>query len=251
MQLWRKVQSALRNLLSKKRAEGELDSELRAYVEMVVDERVASGMPRPEARRRALAEFGGMEQVKQAVRDQRPRAWMETLWRDLRYGIRQLVHNPGFAVTVVATLALSIGANTAVFSIVNALMLKNLPYPQPDRLGTIFRDVLGPSPFHGPHGIAGEQWELLRDDVPSLLSAVSSPRADGVNLLAGEHVEYVHAGRISAHYLDVLGLHAALGRTFSEVEDRPHGPKAVVLSYGLWRRTFGENRDLIGQTIHL
>jgi len=246
-----RMRSAMRNLFWKKRTESDLDSELRAYVDTIAEEHIASGMAASEARRNALAEFGGVEQVRQAVRDQRAGTGVEMMGRDMRYGLRQLRRNPGFALTVVATLALAIGANTAVFSLVNALMLQRLPYPEPERLGTIFRVIQGTSAFDGMHSINGGVWERLRDDVPSLFSAVSSRRADGVNLEAAHHVGYVHAGRISAHYLDVLGAHTALGRNFSEAEDRPHGPRAVILSYGLWRNTFGEDRSLIGETIHL
>lgn len=251
MKLWSHVQSILRNLLRKAQVEGELDEEVRASVDTMIEERVAAGMSASEARRTALADFGGIEQVKQAVRDDRAGAVVERLSQDFRYGWRQLWRKPGFTITVVLTLALSIGANTAIFSIVNTLMLRSLPYPHPERIGTIFRLVRGSSPYDGPHGIDGEQWELLRDNVPALLSAVSSRGTNGVNLQAGERVQYVHDGRISANYLDVLGLRPALGRNFSETEDRPNGPRAVILSYALWRNIFEADRGLIGQSIHL
>ena len=251
MRLFSRWRRALINLFRKEEIDRELDKELEAYVGMMADERIAEGMSAPEARRTALKDFGGVEQVRQAVRDRRSGAGLEALMRDVRYGFRQLIRNPGFTLTVVATLALSIGANTAVFSVVNALMLKTLPYPHPERLGTIFRQVQRAAPSDGRHSINGEAWEHLRDEVPSLISAVSSGRADGVNLEADRHVEYVRAGRISAHYLDVLGVHPIVGRGFSEDEDRPHGPKAVILSYSLWRNVFDEDRSLIGQTIHL
>jgi predicted permease len=175
---------------------------------------------------------------------------MADFGRNLRFALRQLRRNPGFTLTVVFTLALSIGANTAIFSIVNALMLRSLPYPHPERMGTIFFRVEGPDGFNDRHDIDGHLWEQLRDNVPSLISAVDGG-SSGVNLQAGQHVQYVHDARISAHYLDVLGLQPALGRNFTEDEDRPHGPNAAILSYGLWRTTFGADRSLIGQTIHL
>jgi predicted permease len=253
MRLWRQIQSGLRNLFRKSQVENQLDSELRAYVDMIAAERVAAGMPVDEARRTALADFGGIEQVKQAVRDRRAGAGVERLWQDLRYGLRQFLRNPGFTCTVIFTLALSIGANTAIFSIVNALMLKSLPYPQPERMGTIFMRAEngGPASFEGLHSIDGEQWELLRDNAPSLISAVCSSISSGVNLQAGAAVQYVHAARISAHYLDVLGLHPMLGRNISEAEDRVNGPKAVILSYDLWRTTFGADPGLAGRAIQL
>ncbi|HSY69083.1 MAG TPA: ABC transporter permease [Edaphobacter sp.] len=176
---------------------------------------------------------------------------MDALGQNLRFAARQLWRNPGFTLTVVLTLALSIGANTAIFSIVNALMLKSLPYSHPERMGTIYTRVTGTRASDERHHLNGEQWELLRDNVPSLISAVSSGRTSGVNLQAGSHVEYLHAGRISARYLDVLALHPVAGRNFSEVEDRPNGPKAAILSYGLWRNTFGSNPNVLGQAILL
>jgi len=176
---------------------------------------------------------------------------MGILGQNLRFAVRQLWRNPGFTVTVILTLALSIGANTAIFSIVNALMLKSLPYLHPERMGTIFTRVTGSNPSDERHGLNGEQWELLRDNVPSLISAISSRGASGVNLRAGSRVQYLHAGRISAHYLDVLGVHPVAGRNFSDAEDRPHGPKAAILSYSLWRNTFSSDQNILGQAILL
>src|SRR5438874_3631153 len=117
---------------------------------------------------------------------------MDALGQNLKFAARQLWRNPGFTVTVILTLALSIGANTAIFSIVNALMLKSLPYSHPERMGTIYTRVTGSRPYDERHKLNGEQWELLRDNVPSLMSAVSGIRASGVNLQAGSQVRYLH-----------------------------------------------------------
>ena len=122
----------------------------------------------------------------------------------------------GATAAVVITLALSIGANTAIFSIVNALMLKSLPYHEPDRLGTIFMRIRGSGTFDGFNDIDGEQWELLRDNVSSVLGAVTGGLSSGVNLKSAGAVQFTHAGRISAHYFDVLGIRPALGRNFTE-----------------------------------
>lgn len=177
---------------------------------------------------------------------------MARLNQDLKFAARQLSRNPGFTATVIVTLALSIGANTAIFSIVNALMLRSLPYPHPGRMGTIF------ARYSGSGGVAesrraldGEMWEGLRDNVPSLISGLSSGIASGVNLQAGQHVEYLHAGRVSEHYFDVLELRPLLGRTFTADEDRPHGSNAAVLSYSLWRNTFNSDPSIVGRAIRL
>jgi predicted permease len=176
---------------------------------------------------------------------------MMTLAHNLKFGLRQLRHNPGFTLTVILTLALSVGANTAIFSIVNALLLKALPYSHPERMGSIYTRVTGPQPWDERHHLNGEQWELLRDNVPALTSAISSIRPSGVNLDSGSHVQYVLAGRISAHYLDVLAMHPLIGRNFSEADDLPHSPKVAILSYSLWRNTFASNTDILGNTVLL
>jgi predicted permease len=251
MRIWSRMRFALRNLLHKEQAERQLDSELRAYVDMVTDEKIAEGVSASEARRSTLAEVGGVEQVKQAVRDRRAGTMLETMWGDVRYGWRQLLRNPGFTTAVLITLALSVGVNTAIFSIVNALMLKSLPYPDPGRLGTIFKRVQGSASYDGMKFIDGEKWEQLRDGVPSVLGAVSTGISSGVNLASGENVQYAHAGRVSAQYFDVLGIRMALGRNFTEDEDRPNGPKAVILSYALWRNIFRGDSHLIGQAIQM
>ncbi len=176
---------------------------------------------------------------------------MDTLGQNFRFAMRQLVRYPGFTVTVIVTLALSIGANTAIFSVVNALMLRSMPYAQPDRIGTVFERVQGADTSDEKRWIDGTQWENLRDNAPSLISAVSGSLSGGVNLQAGTHIEYVHGGRVSAHYFDVLGIRPEFGRVFTEEEDRPHGRKAVILSYAIWRNVFGSDPNLIGQVIHL
>jgi macrolide transport system ATP-binding/permease protein len=116
--------------------------------------------------------------------------------KNLKFALRQLVRNPGFAVMVILTLALAIGANTAIFSIVNALMIRSLPYADPERIGALFERIPGAKPYGGRASIDGERWELLRDQVPALISAVAGG-VSGVNLQAGQRVEYLHAGRIS------------------------------------------------------
>jgi len=176
---------------------------------------------------------------------------VEILNQNLRFAVRQLWRNPGFTVTVVLTLALSIGANTAIFSVVNALLLKRLPYSHPERMGTIYTRVTGPMGWDERHHVNGEQWELLRDNVPSLIAAVSATRTSGVNLHADSQVQYLHAGRVSAHYFDVLAIHPIIGRTFSDAEDLPHGAKTAILSYGLWRNGFGSDPNISGKNILL
>lgn len=176
---------------------------------------------------------------------------MESLVQNLKWAVRQVWRSPGFTGAVILTLAFSIGANTAIFSIVNALLLKNLPYPQPDRLGTIYAKITPSQSSDERESVDGERWQLLRENVPSVISAVYAKRVSGVNLQAGSHVQYFHAGRVSARYFDVLGIHPALGRNFLEDEDLPHGAKAAILSYSLWHSVFAEKPNVLGEAVLL
>ena len=171
--------------------------------------------------------------------------------QSLKFAVRQLRRNPAFAWTVAITLALSIGANTAIFSIVDALLLKDLPYAQPERIGALFARTTGAESSDIRRNVDGEQWELMRDHVPSLLPALSSLRTNGVYLQSGSHVQYLQAARISGHYLDVLRVRPVVGRNFSAEEDRPHGPKVAIVSYTVWRNTFGMDPDIVGRSVLL
>jgi macrolide transport system ATP-binding/permease protein len=176
---------------------------------------------------------------------------MIDLYYEFRRAFRQMKRFPGFTAAVTITLALGIGANTAIFSVVNALLLESLPYAHPERIATVYARTAGAESSAERRSIDGEQWELLRDNAPSLISAVSFRRTAGVNLETGSHAQYVQEGRVSAHYFDVLAIYPAAGRNFTEDEDRPHGPRAVVLSYGLWSTAFNGKRDVLGQAVLL
>ena len=251
MDLLRTVLSRCAALFRHRRLDSDLDEELRAHIELATEENMQKGMPRAAARSAALRAFGGFTQTRETYRIQRGFPRTQSLLRDTRYALRQLGRNTGFTLTVVVTLALAIGANTAIFSIVNALMLKSLPYPHPERMSVLYARISGPEASDEIIDLDGEQWERLRDDVPALLSAVSSGISSGVNLQAGARVQYLHTARISAHYLDVLGVQPFAGRNFSEAEDRPQGAKVAILSYSEWKTAFDGDRDLLGQSIKL
>src|SRR6266404_2699133 len=238
-------------MLRRKRKPSDFSAEIEAHLGHETERLLEQGLSEQEARTAARRSFGNVMKVEERFYESGRWLWWDHLRQDLRFGLRMLARNSGFTVTVVLTLALSIGANTAIFSLVNALILKSLPYSHPDRMSTIYTRITGSRPSDERHKLNGEQWELLRDNVPSLISAVSSPRTSGVNLQAGSRAEYVHAGRISAHFLDVLAIQPVLGRNFSDDEDRPHGPKAAILSYSLWRNTFSSNANILGQGILL
>ena len=162
---------------------------------------------------------------------------------------RQLLKSPSFTLTVIVTLALAVGANTAVFSVVDALLIQKLPYAQPERLATVYASTQKTPPMR--RSIDGEQWELLRDDVPSLISAVSSFSASAVNFQAGAYARPVREGYVTANSFDLLRVAPVLGRSFSIDEDRPGGAEVIVLGYSLWRTAFGGRAAILGSTVRL
>lgn len=179
---------------------------------------------------------------------------------NLRYAFRQLRRSPGFALISIITLALGIGANTAIFSLLNAFLFRPLPYPDPDRLGVVIRHTEGISPHTGQFAQDddptqdGKTWEEVRDQVPSVQAAVFGGTS-GVNLVAGSgpgaQVRYVQDMRVSAQYFSVLGVAPLLGRGFTQEEDRPNGSHAVILSYALWQSSMQGDRDIVGKAITL
>src|SRR5208337_3016500 len=178
--------------------------------------------------------------------------------QDFRFALRQLRRNPGFALAVVVTLALGIGVNTAVFSLVNGFLLRPLPYPQTDHLGVLLlhkEGVLGAGndggedDFHDRH-----VWEWVHANVPSVRAAAYG-LASGVNLQAGSShggaIRYVREMRVSAHYFEVLGVSLFLGREFSDEEDLRGGPPSAILGFQLWQSTFQSDPKILGTTINL
>ncbi len=235
-------------MFRRKRKSSDFRAEIEAHIELERDRLLQQGLSPADAQTAARRAFGNVLHAEERFYESGRWLWWDNFRQDVRFGIRMLVRNPGFTVTVILTLALSIGANTAIFSLVNALLLKSLPYSHPERLAAIYGKTTGADAYDMRRWIDGEQWELLRDNVPSLLSAVTAGITSGVNLQSGSHAQYLRAGRVSAHYFDVLAIHPLLGRNFSEDEDRPHGPKTVVISYAIWRTAFNANPQIIGQT---
>ncbi|MGH9615785.1 MAG: ABC transporter permease [Acidobacteriaceae bacterium] len=175
---------------------------------------------------------------------------MNSLLNDLRYALRQLRNSPGFAITATLTLALGIGANTAIFSVVNALMLRPLPYPQPEKLGALITHWRSARGMEDDDSADGQTYEMVRDQAPAVTAAAEGMES-GVNLQAGSSVQYVQQLRISSKYFEVLGTPPWMGRSFTAEEDHPHGPDVVVLSNALWRNTFHSDPHILGRTILL
>jgi predicted permease len=238
------------SLFSRARLEQELEDELRYHLEREMEAGIAAGMTAEDARYAALQSVKDVEQRKEECRDARGLSLIHNLAQDLRYAARQLAKSPSFTTTVLATLGLCIGVNTAIFTIVDTLFFKPLPYPDPSRLVLLSTVFSKGGAFDVNTSQDGFQWELIRDHATLLDSAVYSAAA-GVNLVAAGRVEYVINQRISANYFHVLGTKPLVGRELTRQEDVPNGPALTILSYHLWRRIFHSDPSIVGRTIVL
>jgi predicted permease len=248
MKLWSRIKSTLRNLFRKPQIESHLDQELRAYVDLVTDEKIAAGMSAAEARRTALAELGGIEQLKQAVREHRAGTGIELLGQDARYALRQLRRNRGFTLTAITTLGLGIGATTAIFSAVYSLLLRPLPFHDSQQLMYISSDF--------PKG----RWDILLS--PDFTAAQSGTRSfaqfagytdRGVNSNLNGAGDPIRVSRINvtANFFPTLGVRPRLGRNFSSNEDSRGGPSVILLSDRLWRNRFHADPGVVGKAVML
>jgi putative ABC transport system permease protein len=250
MTLWPRFRSWLSATLRRRRMETEMDAELRFHMEAYAEDFIRAGIPRPEALRRARIEFGGIEQTKEKCRDARRVSWIQDLIQDLHYGLRMLRKSPGFTAVAVITLALGIGANTAIFSMTNAVLLRPLPFPDSRQLVRLL-DTCGNKGNHAvvsyPNFVDWRNWSHSFSGLAAFASA------DHVLTGQGEpvHLEGITA---SASLFQVLGIQPILGRAFLLEEDQPHadnGADAIILSYKTWDEVFQANPKLIGQGITL
>ena len=242
MKLWSRINSTLRNLFRKPQIESQLDQELRAYIDLVTDEKISTGMSASEARRLALAELGGMEQVKQAVREHRAGTGIELLWQDVRYALRQMRRNRGFTLTAIITLGLGIGATTAIFSAVYSLLLRPLPYYNSSRLMSV--SSVWPE--------TNSDMMISPDFVAAQMETKSFEQFAGYdygneNLTgAGDPLRVIRAN-VTSNFFTTLGIVPQLGRTFAPGEDRSGGPPVIVLSDHLWRNKFHADPEILGK----
>jgi putative ABC transport system permease protein len=236
MSLLSRVSSLLRNLFRRERLERDLDLEVRGYVEMLAADKVTTGMGQAEARREAVLELGGVEQVKEQVREARIGTMLENLWQDLHYGYRTLARNPGFTAVAVLSLALGIGGNSAMFSIVNGILLQPLPYPAPERLVRV-------SGYY-PKGAL----QVLQQDSRSMDIAGYLPGSE-FNLTGQGEALRIEGSTVSANLFSSLGAQAGVGRTFKPGEDVPGPDRTVILSHALWQNKFAGDVSVIGRMI--
>ena len=233
----------LGRLLRRGRLERELDAELRDHLERHVADLVAGGMTEAEARRRAHLEFGGLDRAKEDCRDARGTRWLDDLVQDVRYGCRVLRKSPVFTAVAVASLALGIGANTAIFTLVDSLVLRALPVREPERLVRLQRGSW-----------TNPIWEQIRQRQHEVLESAAAVSDTRFDLAAGGEAELVEGFWASGGFFEVVGVRAILGRTLTREDDvrdgGPDGPVAVV-SYAFWQRRFGGAADVAGRSLAL
>jgi hypothetical protein len=239
-----RLRSLVRNLFRGERVDRELDAELRGYVDMVADEKIARGMPAAEARRQARLEVGGMETVKEEVRAVRSGALLEGWIQDLRYAVRGLRRAPVFAVAAITTLALGIGANTAMFSVVDALLLRRLPAADPDRLVALYRGSSATqSAFSFP------EFERLAAQ-PSVFTGLVAWATHVTWMRTGTDLDRTTLHIVSPSFFEVAGITPSSGRAFAAGSDAASLGE-VVISDGLWRTRFGSDPAILGRTVTL
>ena len=244
----KRVVGSVRSLFSRGRMEADLDEELRFHVERETEENVRRGLSPEQAKTEALRKFGGVEKFKEECRDADRAVLLETILQDMRYGARSLRKNPGYAAAAILTLALGIGANTAIFSVVHGVLLQSLPYGGGDRLVRLRADAPGA-------GIEDGAFSPL--DVSDIaaqtrtMSGVAEYHSMWFVLLGRKEPERVQTGVVSASFFDLLGVRPILGRTFLPGEDK-HGAEAVlVLSHAYWMRSFGGDPSIIGRVFRM
>ena len=237
----------LRSLLRRAQADQELDDELRDHLERKTEEYVAKGMAPEEAHRRARLDMGGFEQTKEKCRDARRGNWIQDLIQDSRYGLRTLGKSPGFTTVAVLTLAVGIGGTSAVFSVVDRILFRSLPYPQDNRLVSF--GLL--APIERDEFMLGSSYVDFRKE-PGPFEAITSmnPGTAGCDLTEQNGIR-LNCALVEQSFLPTFGILPLLGRNFSSDEDRPNAPRVALLSYSLWRSRFGGDPGVLGKTISL
>ena len=242
----RRFLQRLYNVFRPGSAGSQLDRELSTHLALLEDDFIRQEMPVDQAGLAGRRRFGGVDQPKEQHRDARSFVWVEDLGRDIRYAVRALARTPGFAVAAVLTLAIGIGGSTAVFSLIEAVLLRPLPVPDADRVVMVYMDA---SKFGFARGdvspVVYGAWASQND----VFDALAASAEFGAVLQNNGEPLRISGRRVGRSLFDVLGAHALVGRTFLPSEDQPGGPNVVVLSFGLWQRRFGGDPSLVGRSI--
>ncbi len=245
MAWYHEIGSSLAALFRHREQDTEMNEEMQFHLEMETRRHVAAGMSERDARRRARREFGGVERHKDDVRDERGTSWFFDAWSDVRFALRSLRQRPGLAAAATVTLALGIGATSAVFGVVKSVLLTPLPYAQPDRVVVVWSAWKG----FDQTWLSYDEWEGWRARVPAF--ADIGLYSDGSATIDGDSPERVRAAIVHANVLPILGVKPEVGRNFTADEDRPGGPSVVLLSHELWERRFGADPSIVGRQIQI
>ncbi|HTX74971.1 MAG TPA: ABC transporter permease [Terracidiphilus sp.] len=240
--LWHRVHA----LIYARRGERDFDRELASHIEMHTEDGMRAGLSREEARRRAMVRLGGAEQTRQAHRERRTLTWLEIALQDVRYAMRGFRLNPVFAATAIVTLALGIGAATAVFSAVNRILFRALPYANPDRLVSVGLTA----PIIPQEFMLGGSYYDWRDHQKPFSALTSETGVNGCDLTE-RNPAHLACASVEASFLPTLGVSPIRGRNFLPEEDRPHGAKVALLSYSLWAGHYGRDPSVVDRTIDL
>jgi putative ABC transport system permease protein len=238
MTAWRQLRSWMHATVRRSEMETEMDAELHFHMEEYSEDLVRNGVSREEATRRARLEFGGVEKAKEECREARGVSFLETFWQDLRYGARTLRKSPGFTIVAALTLALGIGANTAIFSLVDGILLRPLPYAKPEQLVSVKGTY--------PKGALVAMRELMRT-----MDVAAYSQDHEFNLTGYGEAVRLPGAMVSAELISLLGARPELGRTFRAGEDLVGQDNFVVLSHALWQRQFGGDAGIVGRVIEL
>jgi putative ABC transport system permease protein len=240
----------LRNTMRSERLSGELNRELEFHLAERMDELVAGGMSEEEARREARLRFGNPVVQKERARDRDLLPWLESFFGDLRYALRSLRASPGFAVVAILSLALAIGANTAIFSLIDAVMLRSLPVERPEELVRVTTPIRAGGLGEGSDNFTNPLWEELRDQ-QDVFSGAFATMDERFQLGAGGEARPVEGAWVSGGYFSTLGVRPAAGRLVAPADDYRGCAPVAVVSHGYWRSAYGGSPDVVGRTLSL
>src|SRR5580658_8185581 len=240
----------LGGLFNKGRKDRELQDELEGHILMHTEDNLRSGMTPEEARRQAMIKFGGVESTKEAIREQRGVPWLENLVQDIRYALRVLRKSPGFTAVAVLTLALGIGANTAIFSVVNSVLLRPLAFQQPQQLCVIREIIPQLTKFYPTFPVNLPSFRIWQRELHSF---------ENIGIADGISMDFIGSGgaielsgaKVSSSLLDTLGAYPELGRNFRADEDPPGRDHEVILTDSFWRSEFQADPAIVGKAITL
>jgi putative ABC transport system permease protein len=237
----------LRNLFRNEQLDQELHDELTSHLEMHIADNLRVGMSPSEAHRQALLKLGGLEQTKESVRDRHGFPWLDTWLQDLRYVLRTLATKPAFAMIAILTLALGIGASTAVFSVVDRVLIRSLPYPQDERLVSFGVKA----PFENLEFMLAPEYAVLRSQAGPFDSMTSLTPGGADCDITEQNPVRMNCAVVESNFLSTFGIHPVIGRDFTRADDLPKAPRVALLSYGLWRSRFAGDAKVVGRVMSL